>query len=143
MSLCDPMDFSPRLLCPWILQTRILEWVAMPSSRGSSLSKDSTRVSHIAGRFFTAEPSGKPADLNNLTEFYILGWPKSLFMFFCKFPERMDFWGNSIYDVIEEEMQIQMHPEPDPFSFNMLYIRSRQTLPTEQIWPTASEIKLY
>lgn len=55
----------------------------------------------------------------------------------------MDFWGNSIYDVIEEEIQVQMHPEPDRFSFNMLYIRSRQTMPTEQIWPTASEIKLY
>ena len=36
-----------------ILQTRILEWVAMPSSRGSSQPRDWTQVSHIAGRFFT------------------------------------------------------------------------------------------
>ena len=36
-----------------ILQTRILEWVAMPSSRGSSPPRDRTQVSCIAGRFFT------------------------------------------------------------------------------------------
>jgi len=36
-----------------ILQARILEWVAMPSSRGSSQSRVQTQVSHIAGRFFT------------------------------------------------------------------------------------------
>ena len=36
-----------------ILQARILEWVAMPSSRGSSQPKNQTQVSHIAGRFFT------------------------------------------------------------------------------------------
>ena len=46
-----------------ILQARILEWVAVPSSRGSSQSRDLTCVSCIsciAGRFFTAEPLGKP-----------------------------------------------------------------------------------
>ena len=44
-----------------ILQLSILEWVAMPSSRGSSWPRDQTRVSCgpcIAGRFFTMEPSG-------------------------------------------------------------------------------------
>ena len=35
-----------------ILQARILEWVALPSSRGSSQSRDWTWVSHTAGRFF-------------------------------------------------------------------------------------------
>ena len=34
-------------------QARILEWVAYPSSRGSSQSRDQTQVSHIAGGFFT------------------------------------------------------------------------------------------
>ena len=29
-------QWPARLLCPWILQARILEWVATPSSRGSS-----------------------------------------------------------------------------------------------------------
>jgi len=36
-----------------ILQARILEWVAMPSSRGSSQPRDRTQVSCIAGGFFT------------------------------------------------------------------------------------------
>ena len=35
-----------------ILRARILEWVAMPSSRGSSQSRDWTQVSSIGGRFF-------------------------------------------------------------------------------------------
>ena len=41
-----------------ILQTRILEQVAMPSSRGSSQPRDGTQVSCIAVRFFTTEPPG-------------------------------------------------------------------------------------
>ena len=36
-----------------ILQVRILEWVAMPSSRGSSQPRNQTQVSHIPSRFFT------------------------------------------------------------------------------------------
>jgi len=36
-----------------ILQARILEWVAMPSFRGSSQPRDGTQVSSIAGEFFT------------------------------------------------------------------------------------------
>ena len=34
----------------WILQARILEWIAFPISRGSSQPRDRTQVSHIAGR---------------------------------------------------------------------------------------------
>ena len=36
-----------------ILHGRILEWVAMPSCRGSSQPKDQTQVSCTAGGFFT------------------------------------------------------------------------------------------
>ena len=36
-----------------ILQARILEWVAIPLSRGSSQSRDQTQVSQIAGGLFT------------------------------------------------------------------------------------------
>ena len=45
-----------------LLQARLLEWAAIPS-RGSSQPRDWTHVSFvscIAGRFFTAEPPGKP-----------------------------------------------------------------------------------
>ena len=37
-----------RLLCPWILQARTLEWVAMSSSRGSSQTRDRTCISCIS-----------------------------------------------------------------------------------------------
>jgi len=37
-----------------ILQARTLEWVDFPFSRGSSQPRDSTQVSHIAGRFLTS-----------------------------------------------------------------------------------------
>ena len=45
----QPMDWA----CQAFLQARILEWVAIPFSRGSSKSKGGTRVSCIAGRVFT------------------------------------------------------------------------------------------
>ena len=42
------------LLSMGIFQARILEWVAIPSSKGSSQPKDQTQVSRLAGRFFTS-----------------------------------------------------------------------------------------
>ena len=47
--LCDLMDYTAHE----ILQARILEWVAVPFSRGLSQPRDQTQVSHIAGRYFT------------------------------------------------------------------------------------------
>ena len=43
-----------------ILQAKILEWVALPSFRGTSQPRDWTQVSHVAGGFLPAEPPGKP-----------------------------------------------------------------------------------
>ena len=52
-TLRNPMDCSQVPLSMGIFQARILEWVAMPSSRGSSQSRIRTQLSCIAGRFFT------------------------------------------------------------------------------------------
>ena len=54
-TICDPMDCSspPGSSVHRILQARILEWVVMPFSRGSSQPRDQTWASHITGRFFT------------------------------------------------------------------------------------------
>ena len=49
-----------------ILQARILEWVAMPFSRGSSQPRDRTHISHIAGRSLLSEPPGEPKCLSLL-----------------------------------------------------------------------------
>ena len=49
VSLCNPMDCSPPgSSVHGILQARILEWVAMPSCRGSSLPRDWTHVSYVS-----------------------------------------------------------------------------------------------
>ena len=55
------MDCSlPSSSLHGILQVRVLEWVAISFSKGSSRPRDRTRVSHIAGRRLTSEPPGKP-----------------------------------------------------------------------------------
>ena len=64
LTLCDPMDWGlPGCSVYRILQARILEWVAISFSRGSSQPRDQTWVSRIAGRCFTIwatrELSGK------------------------------------------------------------------------------------
>ena len=65
MTVCDIMDCS--LPVHGISQARILEWIAISSSRGSFWPRDPTRSLWIAGSvlhccgFFTAEPPGKPA----------------------------------------------------------------------------------
>ena len=52
--LCNPIDcIPPGSSIHWIFQARVLEWVAIPFSRGSSWPRDQTLVPHIAGRCFT------------------------------------------------------------------------------------------
>ena len=49
LTLCDPMDCGPPgSSVHGILQARILEWVAMPFSRGSSQPRDQTCVSFFS-----------------------------------------------------------------------------------------------
>ena len=49
-TLCDSVDYTVH----GILQARILEWVAVPFSRGSSQPRHRTQVSLIADGFFTS-----------------------------------------------------------------------------------------
>ena len=54
LALCNPVDISsPGSSVHGISQARILEWVAIPFSRGSSWPRDWTWVSCIVGRRFT------------------------------------------------------------------------------------------
>ena len=50
LSLCNPMDYTVH----GTLHARVLEWRAFPFSIGSSQPRDQTRVSWLAGRFFTS-----------------------------------------------------------------------------------------
>ena len=59
-TLWNPIDCSPPgSSVHGIIQARILEWVAIPFSRGSSWPRDRIQVSCIADRFFTVWAPGK------------------------------------------------------------------------------------
>ena len=54
LTLCNTMDsIPPGSSVHGIMQARILGWVTVPSSRGSSWRRDQTRVSYITGKVFT------------------------------------------------------------------------------------------
>jgi len=79
LPLCDPKNCAPPgPSVHGILQARILEWVAMPSSRGSSQPRDWTYitcVSCIAGGFFThwpTNPPGKPTTVYICSLFHFI-----------------------------------------------------------------------
>ena len=51
LTLCDPVDCSPPSFSTHgIFQARVLEWVAIPFSRGSSPPRDQTQIFWTAGR---------------------------------------------------------------------------------------------
>ena len=71
VKLCDPWTVACQTVTLWtvalqtplsmgILQARILEWVVMSSSRGSSQPRDWTQVFCTTGRFFNVWAQGSP-----------------------------------------------------------------------------------
>ena len=81
-----------------ILQARILEWVAIPFSRGSSQPRDQTQVSHTAGGFFTSWATGEA------WPFYALPFIKGLEAWEGYVPESLP----SETAVLQEEALIKM-----------------------------------
>ena len=86
LTLCNPMDCSPPgPSVHGISQARILEWVAISFSRGSSRPRDRTHiscVSALAGRFFTTAPLGSPP-LLYISLVYITVWSFRVIKFLC------------------------------------------------------------
>ena len=81
LTLCNTMDCSVLdSSVHGILQARLLEWVAVPSSRGSSQPRDQTSISSVSciGRvFFTTEPPGKPGmnlQFSSVTQLCLTLW---------------------------------------------------------------------
>ena len=67
LTLCDPVIVAHQVpLSMGILQARILERVAMPSSGGSSQPRAWTHISHIADRFFTSWATREALQWNEL-----------------------------------------------------------------------------
>ena len=94
-TLCDPMDCSLRgSSTHGIFQARVLEWVAISFSRGSSRPRHRTRVSHIASRRLSHQGSSCSTCCNSdvLTAHWTLRTLKSLtavwnlFSFFLSLP---------------------------------------------------------
>ena len=69
----QPMNCSlPGSSIHGILQARIIEWVAISFSRGSSRPRDQTHIfciSCLADRFFTTESPGKPSLDTHIDDF--------------------------------------------------------------------------
>ena len=64
LTLCDPVDCSlPGFSAHGISQARVLEWVVISFSRGSSQPRDQIQVSSIVGGHFTIWAAGKPHSL--------------------------------------------------------------------------------
>ena len=77
LNLCNPLDYSPPVSSVHgILLARILEWVALPSSRGSSQPRDWTHDSYVSytGRFFTTSATWE-ALTNDTHKFFVLNLP--------------------------------------------------------------------
>ena len=94
LTLCNPMKCSlPGSSVHGILQTRVLEWVAIPFSRVSSGLRDRILVSWIAGRFFTIWAPGKPKfkrkAANSLIRIRSWDWTRLLELFITKLENQM------------------------------------------------------
>ena len=75
LSLCGPWTAARQApLSMGYPQARILEWVAMSSSRGSSHPRDQTWISCTAGRFFTESDSSLLSALRVATSAYLRLW---------------------------------------------------------------------
>ena len=78
-TLCNPMDFSVH----GALQIKILEWVSISFSRGSSQPRDWATSLELAGRFFTTETPGKPNKVPYKSAI-LLSPPRDLFCLFSR-----------------------------------------------------------
>ena len=77
-----------------ILQVRILESVAMPSSKGSSQPRDQIQASCIACRFFTIWTTREPPYLGLLTTFWLVGFLYFIAWIVCIFWKLSSFWSH-------------------------------------------------
>ena len=75
LTLCDPMDCTVR----GILQARILEWVAIPFSRGIFPTQRSNPGSLTLQTYLPAEPPGKPSLFSRTSKML---WSIEYFAFF-------------------------------------------------------------
>ena len=96
-NLCNPTDCSLPGTSVHGDSPGILEWVAMPTSRGSSQPRDQTQISHIPGGFFTVWAT--TPDLHNLDG-----------------PDKFKLWVQ--YDKVKHSFSIDRHT-----IYNLTFLR--------------------
>jgi len=110
--LCDPIDLACQAsLFMGILQTRILEWVAVPSSTGSSQPRAQTQVSHIAGGFLTvwATRSGFCQISEGTCS---LKWNKSAKFAYCLQKETLSLFCNFLLSSVQSLSRVWLFATP-------------------------------
>ena len=96
LTLCDPMDCGlSGSSVHGIFQSRVLEWIVISFSRGSSRPRNQTRVSRIAGRCFTVwatrEAHGKITVSTTVQSFSLNKWPS-----YCSKALNSRIWGKKM-----------------------------------------------
>ena len=89
-TLWDPPDCSPPgsilvEFCPWNSPAKILEWVAVPISRGSSWPRDQTWVFHNAGTFFTIQATREAPSQYVVHSKFPANSPRMSMSFLCQY----------------------------------------------------------
>ena len=129
-TLCDPMDCCPPgSSVHGILQARILEWVAISSSRGSPRPRDRTHVSCTAGRFFTiwatreAEEDKRNSNLKNSSRGFFLQPNGSPDWYFQPWPlpRTLDEDLNGFTDISNELAQKRVLDSTFPHPYWLLF----------------------
>ena len=73
LTLCDPMDYRPPgSSVQWIFQRRVLEWVAIPFSRGSCQPGDQTWSPALRADSLPSEPPGKSCQFSDTIKIQLL-----------------------------------------------------------------------
>ena len=115
LTLCNRIDYSPPgSSVHGILQARILEWVAISFSRGSSQSRDSTHVSYIScfGRWvlYQQRHLRSPAS-TDLTLIYVLSCPHLDSSNSCKDPLSVCLYVCKVFFFFPQAQKGYLSPE--------------------------------
>ena len=126
LTLCDPMDCRlPGSSVHGIFQARVLEWVAISSSRGSSWPRDRTRVSHIVSRHFTVWATREVPWVKKGP------WVKELREASSQHPKRNWILPTTTWASLEEELP---PVEPSTKPWLTTYCNLMQRLEPEALW---------
>ena len=140
---CDPTNCSPSVSSNHrILQARILEWIAIRFSRGSSWPRDRTQVSCTEGRFFSLAsgplpPSSTPTPPRYTGSLYHLAiWLHSLFNPILHIPPHQAFRNS---DIKVKNTLTAVRPVVLWICFLLLFLWNRPwDAPCTSLWPPSN-----